>query len=135
MCASQCTTCSVTKLNCTLCADGMYLQNNSCVSQCATGFKPDRTRTCLYCGSSCGSSLDFTTNITQINGQNTIFVTFNNSVTINGDPSTVFTLQQVSRRRMLQSGYQIIVVDSTTIKIIIPNNVNASQFTVKIVKP
>lgn len=110
-CSAQCETCSVLSTNCTRCSSGLYLQNQICVSQCSTGYKPTTTRDCVFCGTSCGNSLTFDTNITQINGQNTIFVTFSDNVTINGDPNTIFGLQTNSRRRLLAPGYQIVVVD------------------------
>lgn len=134
-CAAQCETCSITGTNCTRCTDGLYLQNQLCVTTCSSGYKPTITRTCSYCGSSCGDALTFNTNITQIDGQNTIFITFTNNITINGDPNTVFGLQQQTSRRLLASGYSIVVVDSKTIKIIIQDQSDASKYTVKILQP
>ncbi len=99
----------------------------------------------MYCGTICGNGLDFSTNITQINGENTVFVTFSDSVTITGDINQVFSLQQRTARmligdnngirRILASGYKIIVVDSKTIKIIMDSSLNASSFTVNINQP
>lgn len=73
--------------------------------------------------------------MTQVDGQNTIFITFSDTVIINGDPNEIFALQTTSRRRLLAAGYRIIVVDSKTIKIIIDDASDSSGYTVKIVKP
>jgi hypothetical protein len=125
----------MTKTNCTRCANGLYLQDQLCVTQCATGYKPISTRTCVFCGTSCGDSLTFTTNMTQINGQNTVFVTFSSDITINGDPNQIFGLTPSTRRRFLLAGYTVVVVDQNTIKIIIDSSVDASTFTVQINQP
>lgn len=78
--------------------------------------------------------------MTQINGQNTIFVTFSDTVALNGDPNQIFSLQQrtarrVLTRRMLGTGYQIIVVDSKTIKIVMDSSMNSTSYTVNINQP
>lgn len=73
--------------------------------------------------------------MTQVDGQNTIFITFSDTITLNGDPNDIFALETVSRRRLLAAGYRIIVVDSKTIKIVIEDSSNSSSYTVKIVKP
>lgn len=73
--------------------------------------------------------------MTQVDGQNTIFITFSDTITLNGDPNDIFALESVSRRRLLAAGYRIIVVDSKTIKIVIEDSSNSSSYTVKIVKP
>lgn len=99
---------------------------------CSEGYKPAVSRDCVFCGTSCGNSLTFETNITQINGQNTVFITFSDNITVNGDPNTIFGLQLNSRRRLLGAGYTIVVVDSKTIKIILDNSMDASSYTVRI---
>ena len=73
--------------------------------------------------------------MTQVDDQNTIFITFSDTITLNGDPNDIFALESVSRRRLLAAGYRIIVVDSKTIKIVIEDSSNSSSYTVKIVKP
>ena len=84
-CDTKCTTCFGTASNCTLCANGLYLQNQVCVSECSSTSRPNSTRHCVYCGSTCDAPLDFSTNITNIDGQNTVYVTFNKDVDVNGD--------------------------------------------------
>lgn len=116
----------------------MYLQVNSCVTSCQTSYKPTVSRVCQFCGTNCGNSLDFSTNMTQINGQNTIFVTFTDNITLTGDPNSIFSLQQRTsrmRRRFLGTGYQIIVIDSKTIKIVLDSSMNSSVYTVNIDQP
>ena len=139
-CSAICETCTGTADNCTRCSGGLYLKSTvGCVSSCGDQYKPNTLRNCIYCGTTCGNGLDFTTNMTQINGQNTIFVTFSDTVTLNGDPNQIFSLQQKTARllirRMLGIGYQIIVVDSKTIKIVMDSSMNSTVYTVNINQP
>lgn len=79
----------------------------------------------MFCGSNCGNALTFNTNITQINGQNTVFVTFSSNITLNGDPNNIFGLVPKSKRRLLANGYTVVVVDANTVKIILDNSIDA----------
>lgn len=97
-CSSICKTCSGNATNCTLCANGLYLQNLSCVSSCATGYKPTKDLMCTYCGDDCGSGLTFNTNITTVNGQANVFMNFNSGVNILGNLYDVFQVQTTRRR-------------------------------------
>ena len=134
-CSSECQTCVGTRTNCTRCSSGLYLQSRVCVTQCATGYKPVVSRDCVYCGSNCGNGLTFDTNITQINGQNTVFINFSENITLNGDPNSIFGVSFTSRRRLLAAGYTIVVIDSRTIQIILDNSLNVSSYTVNINEP
>lgn len=79
-----------TATNCTLCSGGLYLQDVSCVAECSQRYKPTTARMCLYCGDNCTEGLNFNTNITQIDGQQNVFMNFNSDVNILGNLYDVF---------------------------------------------
>ena len=63
-------------------------------------------------------------------------MTFNNDIILNGNIEDIIGLQPTSgRRRILASGYTIVIIDSTTIQIIINDGGSASQYEVQILDP
>lgn len=79
-------------MNCTLCSDGLYLEEKKCLSSCSKGYKPNSTRNCVFCGDKCDEGLTFETNLTYINGEANMFVNFNSDVNINGDLYKTFVV-------------------------------------------
>lgn len=136
VCGGSCATCTGSANQCLSCANGLYVLNGSCMSSCPTGYKPIATLNCVYCGTSCGSGLTYTTNITTANGQNSIYMNFNNDININGNLYNTFSV--TSSRRLLSSspqGYQIIVINSQTVQIIFPPGSSQTNFNVQIINP
>lgn len=100
-CDELCTNCEGTAKNCTLCAKGLYLHQEKCVEKCPKKWKPTKSRQCSNCGDLCGKGLSFTTNTTQIDGKNTIFMEWSDNITINSDIYDVISLVPKDKRRLL----------------------------------
>ncbi len=129
-CSPQCLTCTGTASNCTNCTNGRYIFNNTCVSKCPDKYKPVISRACLFCNDTCGSGLTYQTNITNINGQTSMFVNFNQGVDITGNLYSTFSVT-TGGRRLLQTftpSYQIVVIDANTVQIIFPPGTSQTNF-------
>lgn len=136
-CGSNCTTCFGSAGNCTRCSGGLYLQDGvRCVSQCDSGFLPNSSLICVDCGT-CVNVLNFTSNTTQVNGKNVVFITYNNNVTVNGNLSDTMQLIPTSSRRLLDtsSGLAPIQVNNNTFMFILPDGANLSNYQYQILKP
>jgi hypothetical protein len=77
-------------------------------------------------------------NVTSINGQTSLFVNFNNPVSLNANLYSTFRV--VAGSRLLQSsssspGYQIVVVDSQTVQIVFPPGTTNTNYNVQIADP
>ena len=114
LCNDVCSSCFGTASNCTNCSNGLYLHQNTCLNACPSSFKPTIARACEYCNITC-STLTYNTNISNINGQMAVFMTFSNDISINGNLYNTFKLVTTSRRLLQTStaptGYQIIIID------------------------
>jgi len=95
------------------------------------------SRACTYCGNNCGSGLTYSTNVTTINGQDSLFVNFDSAVDITGNLYNTFSVT-TSSARLLQSStpsYQIVVIDANTIQIIFPPGTSQSSYNFQITNP
>lgn len=137
-CLSNCSLCQGSAGNCTRCSGGLYLQNQRCVDQCSTGFAPNASLICVSCGS-CSNQLTYTSNTTQINGSNVIYITYNNPVTINGNLSETMQLVPVTSRRRRMAGVSVsllpIQVDNQTFMFILPDGSNLANYQYQILQP
>ena len=77
-CDEICSSCTISANNCTSCSKGLYLNGNTCATSCPKSYKPNSQRVCVYCGDSCGEGLTYNTNVTNVNGQTSVFMNFNN---------------------------------------------------------
>jgi hypothetical protein len=136
-CDSSCSTCSISPNNCTNCSNGKYLYNGGCVSTCPTNFKPNINRLCISCDGACGAGLTFDTNVTNVNGQPSLFFNFNSAINFTGNLYSTFAVTS-SGRRLLQTGspgYQIIVIDPQTVQIVFPPGTSSTNLNVQIANP
>lgn len=135
-CSSACATCINSGTQCLSCNNGLYVLNGSCLSSCPSGYKPNVTLNCAYCGSTCGQGLTYSTNLTTIGNQKAVFLNFNQEVNINGNLYNTFAV--TGSRRLLETSspaYQIVVIDSHTVQIIFPPGSTQTNFNVRIINP
>lgn len=139
LCASQCITCSVSASNCTNCSNGKYLFNYGCVDTCPTKYKPNANRVCIFCNTTCGSGLTFGTNVTNVNGQTSMFINFNSAVSISGNLYNTISVNTNSKRRLQANasnvGYQIVMIDAQTLQIVFPPGTSSTDFNIQITNP
>lgn len=62
-------------------------------------------------------------------------MTFSEDIVLNGNVEDIIGLEATSRRRVLAQGYRIEVVDENTIRIIIEDGGDASNYQVLILQP
>lgn len=100
--------------------------------------KPNVNLVCIPCNGTCDAGLTFTTNVTTINGQTSIFMNWNSAVNISGNLYQTISVGS-STSRLLASGsnpgYQIVVIDANTIQIVYPPGTSADNFNVNIANP
>ncbi len=137
LCSSQCSSCSLSPTNCTNCSNGLYLLNFGCVTQCPDKYKPNINRECIFCNTTCGAGLTYTTNATQINGQTSLFMTFSSTVSIKNPYETI---KVNTGGRLLQTsssslGYQIVVVGPNTVQIVFPPGASTTDYNIQITNP
>lgn len=137
-CASQCSSCSISASNCTKCSKGQYLFNYGCVTSCPTYYKPSSNLECVFCDTTCGEGLTYGTNITNVNGQTSMYINFNNAVNITGNIYS--TISVTSSKRLLQTtstspGYQLVVVGPNTVQVVFPPGTSASTYNVQLTNP
>ena len=106
------------------------------MTQCPSGYMPAIDRSCAFCNTSCGAGLTYSTNVTSLNGQTSMFVNFDSTVSINGNLYDTFTV--TGGARLLQTGalsYQIVVIDANTVQIIFPPGTSQSSYSLQITNP
>lgn len=139
LCSKQCSTCVNTRTNCTNCTNGKYILDNTCVTSCPDKYRPSISRACVFCNNTCGSALTYTTNVTSINGQTSMFMNFNSAVDITGNLYQTFNVTSNLNKRLLQTagnpGYQIVVIDSNTVQFIFPPGTSPTQYNLQITNP
>lgn len=137
LCDPSCANCISSATNCTTCASGLYVLNNVCLTSCPSGYKPDSSRSCVFCDTTCGEGLTYSTNVTNIDGQTSVYMNFNGDVNINGNLYNTFAITSNGKRLLQGSiqGYQIIVIDSQTVQFIFPPGTTYSDFNVQIINP
>ena len=97
---------------------------------------PAIDRSCSFCNTSCGAGLSYTTNVTSLNGQTSMFVNFDSTVSITGNLYDTFTV--TGGARLLQTSglsYQIVVIDANTVQIIFPPGTSQSSYNLQITNP
>lgn len=137
-CSPTCGNCSQTATNCTSCPSGSYLYGNICVTSCPTLTKPNLNLTCIPCNGTCDGGLTFGTNITTVNGQPTIYMTFSDAVSFSGNLYQTISVGSSTGRLLATGsnpGYQIIVVNANTVQIVFPPGTSASNYNIKITNP
>lgn len=112
-CDSVCSTCTLSASNCTNCSNGLYLFSGGCVTKCPTNFKPNSNRQCISCNGTCSAGLTYETNVTNIGGQTSVFMNFNNAIKISGNLYNTISVTTNGRRLLASggAGYQIVVID------------------------
>jgi hypothetical protein len=138
LCDPICSSCYQSAKNCTSCSNGLYLSGNTCVTSCPTQYKPSANKTCVFCNTTCGAGLTYETNVTNINGQTSLFMNFNNEISISGNLYQTFAVSTTTSRLLGTSptlSYQIIMVDAQTVQIIFPPGTSFSNFNVQISNP
>ena len=139
LCSEECSSCVNTPTNCTNCTNGKYIIKNTCVSSCPDKYQPSISRACIFCNNTCGSPLTYTTNVTSINGQTSMFMNFNSAVDITGNIYQTFNVSSNGGKRLLvggsNPGYQIVVIDSNTVQFIFPPGTSPTQYIVQIINP
>jgi hypothetical protein len=137
-CSSSCGNCSQTATNCTSCQNGLYLSGNTCATSCPANTKPNSNLVCIPCDGTCDAGLTFGTNITTVNGQPTIYMTFSDAIIISGNLYNTISVGSTTRRLLASGsnpGYQIVVVDANTVQIVFPPGTSSDNFNVRIANP
>lgn len=103
ICSLTCLTCFGTATNCTLCS-GSFKYNDSCLTECPSGYYGDVSGVCLACTStieSCNKPVTFNVTNTVENYKNVIILKFNQDVKFSGSLNSILKIKLKMSRRMM----------------------------------
>lgn len=105
ICSLNCSTCFGSATNCTICA-GTFKYNDTCLSECPSGYYGDVSGVCLQCTSSiesCNNPVTYNVTTTVENYKNVVILKFNQEVKFSDDLTKILRIKlKVNNKRLLQ---------------------------------